>query len=539
MNSESNAPEEILKAQQARLVSAPIDARPGARWELGATGVGPASLQATRRDLSLLSSLPVGHHLRVDSLRERPDGGLEVHVPWVPEHLGLDQIIAEAGPQPLPRVLALARGLSASLASLHQQGLVHGGLHPRLVRVPPLCEGGERAPDPYLVGAGWAPLRVAWNQKGESDPDILRYLAPEMLRGQASKLDRQADIFGLGCLVFEALTGRPVFPGTDPELVRQAILRPERPDLRKDLGPAEEPLAKVLRRCLSAEPSDRFTSATALWRELAPALGGQATPLPALHDPGGRSAQAKLADTPESTSPNPIAAADGTEAAHPPRVRPMKSQKGPNPGFLTALLFISAAAIALVVLAFGRLGSPERQPEDPLAKELFSPAGPSSGPRLGADATVLEARRVSDPRHSVPPTVRVDPRTTRLREALGRVGFTEEEVIVSELLRRHVERAVKALGAKDARQFDEAMRTVELATRPRECPPLLRLKRNYIIGGIRNLGARLGHWDRFRIERMLADAGAIPGACPTRSALLRPLVLEIRDRQRQAGYERR
>jgi hypothetical protein len=124
----------------------------------------------------------------------------------------------------------------------------------------------------------------------------------------------------------------------------------------------------------------------------------------------------------------------------------------------------------------------------------------------------------------------VDPRTARLRAALARVGLTEEEVLVSELLSRHVDRALGALRTRDHRQFDDAMRPVELATRPRECPRLLRLKRSYVIGGIRTLGPRLTPWERFRLERMLGDADTIPGPCARRSALLRPLILEIRDR---------
>jgi len=593
----------LLQAQRATLHEGTLDGEPVRIWLVDPAGAGPAALAATRRDIQVLGQLEADHPLRVLAVHEPPEGPLQVAVPRPARDRGLKAQLALRGTLPLSQVLTLARGLCAGLAALHQQGLVHGGLTPALVRFPEAGGSAEGPGEPTLLGAGWSALRVAWVRRAgasasaevgvdrraepgpdsdlnaEPDLDTLRYLAPEMLQGPGgadARPERQVDLHSVGCLVYEALTGKPVFPQTDSAAVREAILRPERPDLRAELGPAEEPLARVLARCLHAEPERRYGSATALWRELAPALGGQATPLPSLH---AVAAAGPTAGDPSLRAPTPTPAAPAPGPSV-PRPRP------PNRVLWTAGLTLAAAAIALVLLyansrqrggsgsgstgddasaapapaAMGTgteaetaarsgagasprksahlhqrvrartdtassshsraLGSDRRGQEHPGAS---AGAGPGLGPAAGA------APR-TDPAHAVPPPIRIDPRTARLRGALARVGLSEREVVISSLLSRLFHRAAKALRDQDYRAFDQAMRPLELATRPARCPKIRRLKHNYIIGGIRELGPRLGKWERFRLERMLADAAELRGDCQTKNAVLRPLVLEIRDR---------
>ncbi len=523
----------LLKLQGATLHEGTCDGDPARVWLLQPHGAGPAALEATRRDLAVLQSLDATDALWVRALAEQQDGSLLVAVPRPEADRGLKALLALQERLPLPQVLLLARGLCAGLAALHQQGLVHGGLTPALVRFPSSAPKGKPSPQdepphgtardaergmPYLMGAGWSALRVAWVLHDTPEPDVLRYLAPEMLRGQVARPDRQADLHSVGCLIYEALTGHPVFGASEPEALREAILRPDRPDLRRDLGPAEEPLARVLARCLHAEPSRRYASATALWRELAPALGGKATPLPTRHDPGGRPAHLPI-----------------PRAAVPP-APPGTGRREPRwPGRFRIQWTVGLIAIAAVVVLGLYMASLRRTGADRSAEpETSEPEPPLSD---GADRPRTAAPRARQARepdpnspHAVPPPVRVDPRTSRLRAALERVGLTEAEVVISSLLKHLFDRAAKALRAQDYRAFDEAMRPLELATRLDQCAKIRRLKRNYIIGGIRDLGPLLSKWERFRLERMLADAAELKGDCRSRNALLRPLVLEIRDR---------
>ncbi|MDI1444758.1 serine/threonine-protein kinase [Polyangium sp. 6x1] len=113
------------------------------------------------------------------------------------------------------------------------------------------------------------------------------YIAPEHLRGQP--LDARGDVYALGVVLFEMLTGRPLFRrGADVEMIRQALDAeiPPLTALRSDCPPA---LEAVVQRALSQDPRDRFESAAAMERALRRA-GSE------LLDEGGSVALAELAE---------------------------------------------------------------------------------------------------------------------------------------------------------------------------------------------------------------------------------------------------
>ncbi len=81
------------------------------------------------------------------------------------------------------------------------------------------------------------------------------YVAPEQLRG--TDVDRRADVYGLGCLFFEALTGRPPFAGKHAMGVMRAVMLDDAPSvssLRPDVSPALDDLVAAM---LAREPADR------------------------------------------------------------------------------------------------------------------------------------------------------------------------------------------------------------------------------------------------------------------------------------------
>ncbi|HVK70307.1 MAG TPA: serine/threonine-protein kinase, partial [Polyangium sp.] len=113
------------------------------------------------------------------------------------------------------------------------------------------------------------------------------YIAPEHLRGQP--LDARGDVYALGVVLFEMLTGRPLFRrGADVEMIRQALDAeiPPLASLRWDCPPA---LEAVVQRALAQDPRDRFESAAAMEQALR-AAGS------ALSVEGGPAALAELAD---------------------------------------------------------------------------------------------------------------------------------------------------------------------------------------------------------------------------------------------------
>src|SRR5204862_6724543 len=93
------------------------------------------------------------------------------------------------------------------------------------------------------------------------------YMAPEQTR-DATRVDPRADIYGLGCCLYFALTGKPPFPtGTLKEKVQAH--RQQEPESVRARNPAiPERFAQVVHRMLAKEPDQRFADANALAQEL-------------------------------------------------------------------------------------------------------------------------------------------------------------------------------------------------------------------------------------------------------------------------------
>jgi serine/threonine protein kinase len=106
----------------------------------------------------------------------------------------------------------------------------------------------------------------------------IHYLAPEQLRGEA--VTPRTDLFALGAVLFELLTGQKAFPGTSVDEVGQRILRGELRAPSQVRPEVPFPLDEVTLRCLAAQPEERWESAAAFAAEIAtrydPAIG---TPL--------------------------------------------------------------------------------------------------------------------------------------------------------------------------------------------------------------------------------------------------------------------
>ena len=120
--------------------------------------------------------------------------------------------------------------------------------------------------------------------------------------------------------------------------------------------------------------------------------------------------------------------------------------------------------------------------------------------------------------------------TKKLERLLARVGLTGGEVVVDHALALDYDLAMQALHDGKPRAFAEALQQIERATRPGRCTVIRNKKRFYIKSGLRTLGKRIGHWERFRIERVLADVLKSKGECRARSRRLTTLVEEMRDR---------
>ena len=170
------------------------------------------------------------------------------------------------------RVVVLAAQVALALEAAHAHGVVHRDVKPANVLITQTGDG-EHA---YLADFGVAMLQDSetFAVTGEAT-GTLGYIAPEALRGEP--VDGRADIYGLGCVVYEILTGEVPFPRPTRAAVMAAHLFDPPPSAR-DHAPAVPPeLDAVVRWALAKSPDARPQRATELASALRGAAGGRGT----------------------------------------------------------------------------------------------------------------------------------------------------------------------------------------------------------------------------------------------------------------------
>ena len=165
------------------------------------------------------------------------------------------------------RAIALASQIADALDAAHALGLVHRDVKPSNVLIDQ--QGGRE--HVYLADFG---LTQSASDREPADGSLMGsvdYVAPEQIRGE--EVDGRADVYALGCLLFEALTGSVPFTGVSEVAIVYAHLDEEPPSVSERRPTLPSRVDDVLARAMAKERDDRQPSATALVEEAAAALG--------------------------------------------------------------------------------------------------------------------------------------------------------------------------------------------------------------------------------------------------------------------------
>jgi serine/threonine protein kinase/Tol biopolymer transport system component len=230
----------------------------------------PTSKQRFEREAKAISSL---NHPHVCALH---DVGRQDGIDYlVMEYLEGETLAKrlEKGPLPLEQVLTYGTQIADALDKAHRSGITHRDLKPGNIMLTKSCakllDFGLAKPSVPPTSSAAITAAVTPPTAVTADGSIVgtfQYMSPEQIEGE--ELDGRSDIFSLGSVLYEMLTGQRAFPGKSRLSVASAILEKE-PASISSLKPMTPPaLDHAIRRCLAKDPDDRWQTARDLELEL-------------------------------------------------------------------------------------------------------------------------------------------------------------------------------------------------------------------------------------------------------------------------------
>jgi serine/threonine-protein kinase len=236
-----------------------------------------SSVERLRREAGLAMRLDHPNVCRILRLGESEDGLIYLVMPFLRGELLSDREV-RGGPMDIPLSVTLLKQMCAGLHHAHELQIIHRDLKPENVMLVPeedngAAPGTEKA---VIMDFGLAKERRA-------DPAIAKltatgiilgtpeFMSPEQIRGKP--LDARSDIYALGIVAFEMLTGKLPFQGRNAQEMMIARLRSQPQSVRTLRPDVPEIVEKALSKALQTNPDDRFTTAI----EFGEALSGSAS----------------------------------------------------------------------------------------------------------------------------------------------------------------------------------------------------------------------------------------------------------------------
>ncbi|HZL86214.1 MAG TPA: protein kinase [Candidatus Krumholzibacteria bacterium] len=219
----------------------------------------PLVQESFKREIQLSSIVTHRNVLRVYDLGESE--GVKFLTMQYVDGEDLAHLLRREGPLPVDRAVGIFLQICEGVAAAHEQGVLHRDLKPQNVMV-------DQAGHAYVTDFGLArsshQSSLAASGAVMGTPD---YMSPEQVRGQ--QVDSRTDIYALGVMFFQMLIGKLPFQGASSYEVMMQRVQHEAPSVRALNPEVPERFAKLVQKCLSMNPEDRYRSVQEVVADLA------------------------------------------------------------------------------------------------------------------------------------------------------------------------------------------------------------------------------------------------------------------------------
>jgi len=216
-----------------------------------------------RREATIATQLDHPNIVRVDDFNVHEDGTPYLVLEYL-EGENLAQRLKQ-GPMPLEQVMSIVRMIGSAIAAAHQLGYVHRDLKPQNIFLVPTELDGHLVEVAKVLDFGISKMRNSSTVKTQENTLLgtPQYMAPEQATGQHASVDERTDVFALGSIVYEMLTGKPAFFGENiPAVVFQVVYEQPAP-LAEGAPDAPPDVIAAVERAMQKKSDDRFPTVNA------------------------------------------------------------------------------------------------------------------------------------------------------------------------------------------------------------------------------------------------------------------------------------
>jgi serine/threonine-protein kinase len=228
------------------------------------------------REARAASRISHPHALNVTDFGESASGVVFLVMEYL-DGRTLKEVIQSDGPMPLARVVEIIKQVAGALDAAHGEGVVHRDLKSDNIMLMEAQNGSDWA---KVLDFGIAKIKepVGVTDPALTAPNLIigtpQYMSPEQC-SQASEIDSRSDIYSLGIITYEMLTGHVPFTGESPTAIMMKHLQEPPPSVLEERDDLPPQVGMVITSALAKRPEDRFQSAGELSDALGEAAAGQ------------------------------------------------------------------------------------------------------------------------------------------------------------------------------------------------------------------------------------------------------------------------